>query len=116
MEAIEEIANPVARGWCPLCRSDREVRRLMEVGGEPISTGSVAKAKELGLNVHLLGLLNRAHALTGMASFEDDLRSGGGGRRKLAADVVDARGVSVPVHHGQTLRLRIGSGGVRDLG
>src|SRR2546429_8700755 len=116
MEAIEEIANLVARGGCPLCRSDREVRRLMEVGGEPISTGSVAKAKELGLNVHLLGLLNRAHALTGMSSLEDDLLSGGGGRPQLAADVVDARGIGVPVDHRQAFRLRVGSGGVRNLG
>src|SRR6266487_2326625 len=116
MEAIEEVTDPVAGGGCPLCRSHGEVRRLVEVGREPVSAGPVAKTKELGLNVHLLGLLNRAHALSGMADLEDDLRSGGGGCPELTADVVDARGIGVPVNHGQALRLRVCSGCVRDLG
>src|SRR5205814_9273991 len=38
METIEEITDPVAGGWCPLRRSDREVRRLVEVGGEQAPT------------------------------------------------------------------------------
>src|SRR5207253_995330 len=116
MEAIEEVTDLVAGRRCPLCRPHREVRGPVEVGGELVYAGPVAKAKELGLNVHLLGLLNGAHALTGMASLEDNLSSGGGGRPQLAADVVDARGIGVPVDHRQAFRLRVGSGGVCDLG
>src|SRR6266705_18033 len=111
MEAIEEVTDPVAGGGCPLRRSHGEVRRPVEVGREPVSAGPVAKAKELGLNVHLLGLLNRAHALTGMADLEDDLGSGAGGGPEQTADVVDAGGVAVAVDHRQPPRIRVNGGG-----
>src|SRR5256712_3114757 len=75
MEAIKEVTDPVAGGRCPLHRSDGEVRRFVEIGGEAFPPRAVAEPPEFRLDVELLSLLHRPDPPTKVADLENEIRA-----------------------------------------
>src|SRR5438094_202868 len=115
MKAIHEIAGPVAGGRRPLSCPHGVVRRLPQNASETRRAGTIAEGEQLGLDIELLGLLDRSDALRLVAGLEQQVQPGAGGRRELAAQVVDARGVAHSVDEVEAVRPNVVGGGIRDL-